>query len=167
MQAEEARRRNLDALAALVVLAIAVVVFLAARREPAPLYDPFGPGTAPMAISVALAILAVILLVRALLGLRIGQSAQSLILGLDGAAPAEYRLRPDLALITFVTSVLFVAAMNADLPFLWSAMAFLLVLGAALSDRRPRSLVMAAAVAVIGAIAIDALFRRVLLVQLP
>jgi hypothetical protein len=167
MEAAEASRRRVDALAATVVLVVAVIVFFAARREPAPLYDPFGPGTAPMAVSAALAVLALILLVRALLGLRIGQSAQSLILGLDGAAPTDYRLRPGLALITFVTSALFVGAMSAGLPFLWSAMTFLLVLGAALSDRRPRSLAIAMAVAVIGAVAIDALFRRILLVQLP
>ncbi|MBM3549131.1 MAG: hypothetical protein FJX54_19505 [Alphaproteobacteria bacterium] len=167
MDAAEASRRRIDALAALVVLVVAVVVFFAARREPAPLYDPFGPGTAPMAVSAALAFLAVILLVRTLVGLRVGQSAQSLILGLGGSAPADYRLRPDLALITFVASILFVAAMSAGLPFLWSALAFLLVLGGALSDRRPRSLLIAAAVAVIGAILIDVLFRRVLFVQLP
>ncbi|MBM3534792.1 MAG: hypothetical protein FJX60_17325 [Alphaproteobacteria bacterium] len=167
METAEAGRRRVDALAAIIVLVFAVVVFLAARREPPPLYDPFGPGTAPMAVSAVLAFLAVILLVRALLGLRIGQSAQSLILGLDGSAPADYRLRPDLAAITFATSLTFIGAMGLGLPFLWSTMAFLFVLGACLSDRKPRSLAIAAAVAVVGAVAVDALFRRILLVQLP
>lgn len=163
----EANRRRVDAVAAVVVLAVAGVMFAAARREPAALYDPFGPGTAPMAVSAVLALLAVILLVRTLLGLRVGQSTQSLVLGLDGASPTEYRLRPELALITFVASTLFVAAMAAGLPFLWSTLAFLLVLGAAMSDRRPRSIAVAAAVAVVGAVAVDLLFRRLLLVQLP
>jgi len=164
---EASRRRRVDALSAVVVLAVAIGVFVAARREPKALYDPFGPGTAPMAVSAALAVLAVVLLVRALLGLRIGQSAQSLILGLDGAAPEDYRLRPELALVSFVATVLFVAAMGFGLPFLWSTLVFLFVLGAAMTDRKPRSIGIALAVAVVGAVAIDALFRRILLVQLP
>lgn len=164
---EASRRRRVDALSAIVVLAVAIGVFFAARREPKALYDPFGPGTAPMAVSAALAGLAMVLLVRALLGLRIGQSAQSLILGLDGAPPADYRLRPELALISFIVTVLFVAAMAIGLPFLWSTLAFLFALGTAMTDRRPRSIVIAAAVAVVGAVAIDFLFRRILPVQLP
>lgn len=164
---EASRRRRVDALSAIVVLVVAVGVFFAARREPKALYDPFGPGTAPMAVSAALALLAIVLLVRALLGLRIGQSAQSLILGLDGAPPAAYRLRPGLAVVTFVATVLFVAAMAAGLPFLWSTLAFLFALGAAMTDRRPRSIAIAAVVTVVGAVAIDFLFRRILLVQLP
>lgn len=161
------RSRRVDALAAVVVLVVATGVFFAARREPKALYDPFGPGTAPMAVSAVLALLAIVLLVRALLGLRIGQSAQSLILGLDGAPPEEYRLRPELALISFVATVLFVAAMASGLPFLWSTLTFLFALGAAMTDRKPRSIGIALAVAVVGAIAIDFLFRRILLVQLP
>jgi hypothetical protein len=164
---EASRQRRVDALAAAVVLAVAVVMFFAARREPKAFYDPFGPGTAPMAVSVGLAVLAIVLLIRALLGVRIGQSAQSLVLGLDGAPPADYRLRPELAFVTFATTSLFVAAMAAGLPFLWSTLAFLFILGAAMTDRRPRSIGIAAVVAIVGAVAIDALFRRILLVQLP
>jgi len=164
---EADRQRRIDALAAVVVLVVAAGVFVAARLEPKALYDPFGPGTAPMAVSVLLAALAAILLVRALLGLRVGQSAQSLILGLDGAAQEDYRLRPDLAVATFVTTVLFTAAMTAGAPFLWSTVAFLFVLGTLMTDRRPRSIAVSAAVAVVGAVAIDVLFRRILLVQLP
>lgn len=164
---EASRQRHVDALAAIVVLAVAVGVFLAARLEPKALYDPFGPGTAPMAVAAMLAVLAIVLLARALLGLRIGQSAQSLILGLDGAPPEDYRLRPELALVTFVTTVLLVAAMAVGLPFLWSTLAFLFVLGAAMTDRRPRSIGLAAVVAVVGAVTIDFLFRRILFVQLP
>lgn len=162
---EATRRRRADAVAAVVVLAVAAVVFVAARREPKALYDPLGPGTAPMAVAAVVAVLALVLLLRSLLGLKVGQSAQSLILRTD--APTDYRLRPDLAAIAFATTVAFVAALSAGLPFLWSTLAFLLVLGGAMTDRRPRSLGIAAVVAAVGAVAIDALFRRVLLIQLP
>jgi hypothetical protein len=147
------------------VLGVAAAVFFAARLEPKALYDPFGPGTAPMAVAAVLALLALILLVRSLLGHRVGQAAQGLILQMN--APVDYRLRPDLVAVTFATTMAYVAALSAGLPFLWSTIAFLLVLGGAMTDRRPRSLALAAAVAVIGAVAIDALFRRVLLVILP
>src|SRR5687767_5699807 len=96
---EATRRRRVDALAALVVLGVAAAVFFAARLEPKALYDPFGPGTAPMAVAVVLALLAVVLLVRSLLGHRVGQSAQGLILQMN--APVDYRLRPDLVAVTF------------------------------------------------------------------
>lgn len=164
---EANRQRRVDAFAAVVVLAVAAGVFFAARLEPKALYDPFGPGTAPMAVSVALAVLAIVLLGRALLGLRVGQSAQSLILGLDGAAREGYRLRPDLAVAAFATTVLFTGAISAGAPFVWSTLAFLFVLGTLMTDRRPRSIATSAVVAAIGAIAIDVLFRRILLVQLP
>ncbi len=164
---EADRRRRVDALAAVVVLAIATGVFFAARLEPKALYDPFGPGTAPMAVSVALAGLAIVLLARALLGLRVGQSAQSLILGLGGAVPEDYRLRPDLAVAAFATTVCFAGAISAGAPFLWSTVAFLFVLGTLMTDRRPRSIAMSAVVAVVGSVAIDTLFRRILLLQLP
>jgi hypothetical protein len=46
-------------------------------------------------------------------------------------------------------------------------MLFLFVLGAAMGDRSRRHAAIAAAVAVIGAVAIDTVFSRLLLVQLP
>jgi hypothetical protein len=162
---EPTHRRRVDALSALVVLGVAAAFLVAARLEPKALYDPFGPGTAPMAVAAVLALLALVLLVRSLLGQRVGQSAHSLILQMQG--DIDYRLRPDLVAVTFGATMAYVGALTADLPFLWSTVAFLLVLGGAMTDRRPRSLVVAAAVAVIGAVAIDALFRRVLLVILP
>src|SRR6185436_526923 len=103
---EAARRRGVDAVSALVVLGVAAAFFFAARLEPKAFYDPFGPDTAPMAVSAALALLAVILLVRSLLGHRIGQSAHSLILQMD--ATVDYRLRPDLVAVTFTTIVAYV-----------------------------------------------------------
>ena len=163
----ERRARRTDALAALVVLAVATGFLVAARREPPAFYDPLGPGTAPAVLALGLGALGLVLLARALLGLAVGRGAQSLITGLDGAAPAEYRLRPRLAVLTLVATAAYVAALSARLPFLWSTMAFLAVLGGAMGGTGRRALVPAIAVAVVGAIAIDLLFRRLLLVNLP
>ena len=167
MAEDERRARRTDALAALVVLAVATGFVVAARREPPAFYDPLGPGTAPAVLALGLGALGLVLLARSLLGFTVGRAAQSLITGLDGAAPADYRLRPGLAILTLVATVGYVAALSARLPFLWSTMGFLAILGGAMGGARPRALAPAIAVAVVGAIAIDLLFRRLLLVNLP
>jgi hypothetical protein len=167
MAGDERRARRVDALAALVVLAVAAGFVVAARREPPAFYDPLGPGTAPTVLALALGALGLVLLARALLGLAIGRGAQSLITGLDGAAPADYPLRPGLAAFALAATAAYVAALHARLPFLWATMAFLAILGGAMGGPRPRRLALAGIVAVVGAVAIDVLFRRLLLVNLP
>ena len=94
-QLESAKERRLDAVGAVVVLLIAVGAFLAARREPPAFYDPLGPGTAPAVVAVGLFVLGAILLARALLGIRTGQSSQSMILGMDGDSPGDFQLFND------------------------------------------------------------------------
>jgi putative tricarboxylic transport membrane protein len=167
--AEESARRGraVDAAAALVVLAIAGAFLVAARREPPPLYDPLGPGTLPALVAALLAMLALVLLARALLGLAVGQSTQSLVLGLDGVAADDYRLRPGLAAFCLVALAAYAAAIELRLPFAWSSFAFLAALGGAMAWPRRRLALVALAVAAIGAVAIDLLFRRFLHVPLP
>lgn len=161
------RSRRIDVIAGIVLLAISATVFVAAWHEPIALYDPLGPGRAPMAVSALLALLSAVLLGRALAGLRIGQSAQSLILGLDGQPAEDYRLRPALAVVCFFATCAYGASIAIGLPFLWSTMAFLAGLGAALGDFKPRLTAWAVGYAIVGGVAVDLLFRRLLLVQLP
>ena len=159
--------RRVDAAAAALLMVVSGGFFAAAWREPAALYDPLGPGTAPMGVAALLFCLSATLLLRAVRGQRVGQSGQRLILGLDGAAPEDYRLRPGLALTCFLATCGFAASIALGLPFLWSTMAFLAGLGSALADFRPRPSAWAIGVGVVGALAIDHLFRRILLVNLP
>lgn len=161
------RTRRVDAAAAALLMAVAGAFFAAAWREPVALYDPLGPGTAPLWVSLLLFVLAALLFVRSLRGLSVGQSSQSLILGLDGAPPEDYRLRPDLAATGYVATAAYAGSIALGLPFLWSTMAFLAGLGCALADFRPRLGAWAIATGVVGALAIDHLFRRVLMVNLP
>ena len=138
-----------------------------ALKEPPATYDPLGSGTAPLWVAGALGLLSLLLLVKALLGMRIAQSQQSLIVGLDDDAPPDYALRPGLAAFTMAATVAYAGALAAGLGFLWSTIAFLAALGVAMCDRSPRQLAVAGTIAVIGGVGIDALFRKLLLVPLP
>jgi Tripartite tricarboxylate transporter TctB family len=160
--------RRVDALAATAVLAVAGVGFAAAWREPPPFYDSLGPGAVPMAVSVALFALGLTLLVRALLGLRIGQATQSLIGGLDAATPEiDYMLRPGLAVLAYAATVAYVGAIAIGLPFFWSTLVFLAGLGSTIARLRRPLTYWILGVSVIATFLVDFLFRRVLLVPLP
>lgn len=161
-----ARARG-DIVFALVVLAIAGVVWREAGRAPPPLYDPLGPGTGPAWICGALAVLALVILGRALLGLKIGQSTQSLILGVGEDAAGDYRLRPALALFCFAATIAYAAALTLSVTFLWATMGFLAVVGVAMGNRSRSHVIVALAIAVAGAVAINALFRKVFIIDLP
>ncbi|MBL8701337.1 MAG: tripartite tricarboxylate transporter TctB family protein [Alphaproteobacteria bacterium] len=161
------RTRRIDAIAGAVVLAIAGTMFLAARGEPPATYDPLGSGTAPLWVSGALAILALVLIGKALVGARIAQSQQSMIVGLDGGTPVDYALRPSLAAFAMAATFAYVLALQLGLPFRWATIAFLAALGGAMCDRSRRHLAIAAAIAVLGGVGVDLLFGRLLMVQLP
>jgi len=163
----ERRRSAADVVFALAVMAVAAATWREASTLPPPLYDPLGPGSVPTWLCMALLALGGILLVRAALGRRIGQATQSLILGVSDGAPTDYRLRPLLAVLGFALTVAYVAALGAGMRFLWSTMAFLAALGIAMGDRSRRQVAIALAVAAVGAVAIDYLFRRVFVVDLP
>jgi hypothetical protein len=155
-----------DIVFALGVIAVAGVVWWEASFLPPPLYDPLGPGTAPIWLCWALIGLGAILLARALLGLAIGHSAQALILGIGGA-DGDYRLRPGLAVFGFAATLAYVAAMTLGVGFLWATMAFMAALGVAMGERTPRHIAIAVVLAVLGALGVDFLFRRVFVVLLP
>jgi hypothetical protein len=160
--------QRIDALAAAVMLAVAGVVFVAGWREPPAVYDPLGPGAVPMAAAATLFVLAVALLVRALLGLEIGQAAQSLIGGLDASADdVDYPLRPGLAVFAFAATAAYVAAIWLSVPFFFSTFAFLAGLGLAMSRLRRPLVWWVVGCSLAGTAAIEYVFRKVLLVPLP
>jgi hypothetical protein len=160
--------RRTDALGAAVVLVVAGVVFAAGWREPPAVYDPLGPGAVPMAAAAALFALGLTLLVRALLGLEIGQAAQSLIGGLDAAsADVDYPLRPGLAVFAFAATAAYVAAIWLGVPFFLSTFAFLAGLGLAMASLRRPLVWWVVGCALAGTVAIEYVFRKVLLVPLP
>jgi hypothetical protein len=168
MAPERSSERRADAVLGLVMLAIAAITWWEARKLPPAPFDPLGPKTFPIWLSYVLAGLALVLLARLALGLRIGQSTTSLVLGVGGDAPAEYRLRPGLAVFAFAWTVAYTAVLTfAPVSFLYPTIAYMAGLGWAMSDRSLRQAAIAAAVAVIGGAAIHFMFTRIFVVALP
>lgn len=168
MSANTSKERRVDAIVGLVALAIAGVTWWEARGLPPAPFDPLGPKTVPIWLTYALAALAVVILGRLALGLRIGQSTTSMILGIGGEAPTDYRLRPGLAVFSFLWTVAYTAALTfTPLSFLLATIAYLAVLGLAMCDRSRRQVLIALAVAVIGGFAINYTFTKIFVVDLP
>jgi hypothetical protein len=160
------KHRVVDAIFALVVLALATVVGLEASRLPPAPYDAVGPKGVPLLICLVLGALALILLVRAILGLAIGRAQHSLILGLEDEAPTDYRLRPDIAWATFGALLAYVAAMRV-IGFRAATILFVAGLGLLYAPRTRRHAVATIAVAIIGGLAVDFLFRKIFFLDLP
>lgn len=168
MERETARERRTDAVLGGVMLAVALVTFWQARKLPPAPFDPLGPKTFPLYLCAVLAVLALILLARVALGLRVGRSRVSLILGVGGEAPTDYRLRPGLAAFTFAWTAAYTAALTfTPVSFLVACIVYMGVLGLAMCDRSRRQAGMALAVALIGGLAIDYTFTRIFVVALP
>lgn len=160
-------RRN-DAIAGAAILAIAIVFGTAALREPPAHYDPLGPGTVPLAVSIVLGIFGAILLIRTLLGLKVGQAAQSVIAGLSLDDPeVDYKLRPGLAVFTYAATAAYVGAIALGIPFVWSTFAFLAIVGSAMARFRRPLIWWVLGSAAAGTYVIHLLFVKILMVSLP
>jgi len=160
-------RRN-DAIAGAAILAIAIVFGAAALREPPAHYDPLGPGTVPLAVSIALGIFGAILLIRTLMGLKVGQAAQSVISGLSLDDPeVDYPLRPGLAVFTYAATAAYVGAIALGVPFVLSTFAFLAIVGLAMARLRRPLIWWVISSAAAGTYVIHLLFVKILMVSLP
>ena len=166
---KEARRFAATNLAfGLSTLAVSAIVWWEASKvRPSP-YDPLGAGAFPKLVSVLLAGLAILLIARVLLGYAIGASDTSLISGLTDDGDETHRRRPFLAVGVLAGLTLYIAALTlTSVGFLWATIVFVAVIGFAMSDRRPRDLVVAGLIALFIGVALNFLFTRVLIVALP
>lgn len=160
-------RRN-DAIAGAAILAIAIVFGIASLREPPAHYDPLGPGTVPLAVSIALGIFGAILMIRTLMGLKVGQAVQSVISGLSLDDPeVDYKLRPGLAVFTYAATAAYVAAIEFGVPFIWSTFGFLAFVGLAMARLRQPLIWWVLGSAAAGTYVIHLLFVKILMVSLP
>lgn len=168
MDSGTGRQRRVDLwLAVAMAVVSAIVWWEASKLRPAP-FDPLGPKSFPMWIAGALGLLSLVSIAVILLGRALGRSDTSLILGIGDDAPTDYALRPGLAVTAALLTVAYVAALTlTGIGFLWATIAYIGVLGWAMSDRTPRHTMIAAAIAVAAGCTITYLFTKIFVLDLP
>ncbi len=163
---ETRRSRGADAVFALAMIGAAIATLVELRKQPRSPFDPVGAAAIPSWTAWIVIALAALLLLRLVFGRATAGAAQSLFVGIVDQAGLDYRLRPALALATFALTVAYAAVMPL-IGFLAATACYLLALGWLLCDRKPVSLVVTGAIALLGSVAIDWVFRRILYVPLP
>jgi hypothetical protein len=158
--------RRADVAFALLMIAAAAVTIWEAQRIPRSPFDPVGAAAIPIWTAWLLVALAVVLLVRVALGRSTAGDAQSLFVNLADESQIDYRLRPELAALSFALTVAYVAALPLA-GFLLATFVYMLLLGWALCNCSRLGLSSTAGAALVGSIAIDWIFRRWLLIDLP
>lgn len=143
------------------ILALAAIVWREAGRLPPAPYDPLGPKAFPIWVSYGLAGLGLAMILRLLLGRSLGHAAQSMVVGLGGAAGA-HRPRLSTAIVTLALAFAYAAALSfRSVGFLPATAVYLFLAGAALSPLTRRSLAFLAVFAVAAAAVLDFVFRTV------
>ncbi len=161
------RERRADIGLALLMLGVSLVAGWQAAKLPPSRFDPLGPGSFPLALSIILGLLSLGALVLTLRGRDIGRAETSMVLGLDDSV-GSHRRRPWLAAGTLAALVAYALVLQyAPLGFFWPTAAAIFGLGAAMSRRTPRQLLIAALVGVAMSGLLTWLFGRVLLLSLP
>lgn len=143
------------------VLAAAGIVWRAASALPPAPYDALGPKAFPISVSYALAALGTAMLVRFLVGRSLGRAGQAMVMGLDDLM-GEHERRPWPAVFTLVLAFAYATALSfRSVGFLSATAAYLFLSGVALGPLERRRITAVAVFAVVAAIALDLLFRRV------
>ncbi len=168
MESSTRRQRQADLWLAVAMAAISAVVWWeASKLAPAP-FDPLGPKSFPMWIAGALGLLSAAAIIAILSGRLLGRSETSLILGIGDEAPTDYALRPGLAVLASALTVAYVAVLTfTPIGFLWATIAYIGVLGWAMSDRTPRHNVIAVVIAILAGAGITLLFTKIFILDLP
>ena len=142
------------------ILAFAGIVWREAGTLPPAPYDALGPKTFPIWVSYALAALGLTMLVWLLLGRPLGRAGQSMVVGLDDLA-GEHQRRPWAAVLTLVLAFAYATALSfRAVGFLPATAAYLFLSGVALGPPERRRVVALAVFAIVAAVALDLLFRR-------
>lgn len=162
------RRVGPDLAFAMFCLGVAGLIFLEARKLPDSPFDPLGPGSVPMLVSGLLAGMALLLLGRLALGMKVGAAAQSFIRGMDNAEPPTHQRRPVTAIIGYAMTIAYVAVMHLDwLDFFWATLIYMAALGVLLLPRTRQSWIIAVVIAVVSAVSLQYIFTKILFIDLP
>lgn len=148
------------------VLGVAIVLWREAGKLPPAPYDPLGPAAFPRWAAYGLGGLGVAMALRLVLGGGLGRAAQSLVSGLDG--DVEHVLKPWIAMLTLMLAFAYAAVLSArSIPFVLCTGVYLFAAGAILGPIHRRRLALVGLFAVIAALALELLFRRLFSLDLP
>jgi hypothetical protein len=160
--------RTADVAFAVFCLGVAGVTWWEARGLPPGKFDPLGAGAVPILLCYVMAALAGVILLRVALGLAVGHARQSLLVGLHGEEGGVADRLPGRAVVTGALTVAYVLAMHRGwLAFLPATAGFLALLGSVLVARTARAQAISLAVALVTAVFLDLVFRRILVLDLP
>jgi hypothetical protein len=161
-----ARSRGPDIVFAVIVMALGGVAIVEGLSIRPSRFDPLGPGAVPAMIGAALCVLAAAVLLSTMTSLRIGDGAR-LFTGLDDEPGAEPLLWKR-ALATFVTTLAYVALLEFRFAgYLAATFAYTACVLLMLGRRDARGAALALATSAVTAVALDAIFRRLLSIDLP
>jgi putative tricarboxylic transport membrane protein len=148
------------------VLVVALVLWREAGKLPPAPYDPLGPAAFPRWAAYGLGGLGIAMAARLVLGGGLGRAAQSLVSGLDG--DAEHVLKPWTAVLTLMLAFAYAAVLSTrSIPFVLCTGVYLFAAGAVLGPLHGRRLVGVGFFAVIAAVALELMFRRLFSLDLP
>ena len=166
MSSRSSRGGSADAVFCACVLLASLVFLMQAWKLPASRFDPLGPGSFPIAISILLALLSACGLGLSLAGRSLGEAETSMILGVSN--PEGARRRPWLAVFVFLAAVLYAAALQWDLiGFFLATTIFVSCAGFAMSKRTRRTAAVALAVALGVSAMLTLVFGKLLGLPLP
>jgi Tripartite tricarboxylate transporter TctB family len=143
-----------------IILVIAVVLRREAQSLPPAPYDPLGPGSFPLWVSYALGALALAMAARLVFGRSLGRASHSMVTGFEGGA--EHLLSPWTAILLLVFSLLYGVALSfRAVPFVAATMVYLFAAGLVLGPLARKRLISVILFAVLAAVMLDILFRRI------
>jgi len=140
------------------ILVIAGVIWREASVLPPAPYDPMGPKSFPIGVSVVLAALGLAMLVRLLFGRSLGRAAQSMVVGLE--AEGEHERRPWTAVATLLLAFGYAAALSfRSIGFLPATGVYLFLSGVTRGPLETKRVAGVAVFAIVAAFLLDLLFR--------
>jgi hypothetical protein len=143
------------------ILAVAGVVWREASMLPPAPYDPLGPKAFPTWVSYALAALGLAMLVRLLVGRSLGRAGHAMVVGLDDLI-GEHEPRPWVAVLTLILALAYALALSfRSVGFLPATAAYLFLSGLALGSLERRRITILGVFAVVAAVTLDLLFRKI------
>jgi hypothetical protein len=161
---DETRSARADSFFALSMMAVSALTMWGVRNQPRAPYDPVGAAAVPFWTAAIVFALSAVLIIRVFLKHATRGDAMSLFT-MSEAIDDSYAIQPLYSVYAIILSFVY-AGMIPVAGFLVASALYMLVLGAILCDRTPKSLILVAVVAFVGSFGLDYGFRA-LLIDLP